>query len=113
MFLISRSSINLCVLIVCALVAGPSWGFSHKPQKPAPVPGKVLVSFHEGVDSKRIATIVESEGGTVTSVLASTGVHIIVLPEGVDVSDAVDRFSAYEEVRYAEPAQKALPLEEK
>ena len=101
------------IIVLLAVFAGSAWGFSRKPPEPVIVPGKVLVKFHDGVTSQSRARIIELEGGAVKSVLASTGVHIIILPEGMDVSDAVDRFSSYKEVRYAEPVQKALPLEEK
>ena len=101
-----------CVSLIIAAVTSLSWGFSHKPPEPAFVPGRVIVKFHAEVSPDRITSIVEQEGGTVKSVLASTGVHIIVLPEDADVSDAVDRFTAYPEVQYAEPVKKATPLEE-
>ena len=101
------------IVVLLAVSAGVSWGFSRKPPQPGFVPGRVMVKFHDDVSPDRITSIVEQEGGTVKSVLASIGVHIIVLAEGEDVSDAVDRFSSYREVLYAEPVQKASPLEEK
>jgi hypothetical protein len=108
-----RVLLFFCVLLVCGLATGPSWGLSRKPPEPSLVPGKVLVKFHDGVTSQRIARIIELEGGTEKSVLASTGVHIIVLPEGMGVSNALARFSSYKEVKYAEPVHKATPLEKK
>lgn len=102
-----------CVVLILAAAAGPLWGFSGVPPEPVPAPGRILVKFHDGVDPETIAGIMESEGATVKRVLTSTGVHIIVLSQGEDISDAVERFSAYPEVKYAEPVQKAIPLEEK
>jgi len=83
------------------------------PPEPAVVSAKLIVKFKDGVSGDQRTRIIEEEGGTVKSVLASTGVHIIILPEGVDVSDAMERFSSYPEVQYVEPVQKASPLEKK
>ena len=101
------------MMVVFTMAAGPLWGLSRVPSEQEVVPGKVLVKFQDDVASDRVADILDSEGVTVKSVLASTGVHIIILPEGMDVFDAVERFSSYPEVQYVEPVQKASPLEEK
>ena len=100
-----------CMVILIGIAVGSSWGFSRKPPTPDVVPGRVLVKFHDGVDSERITEIVEAVGGTIKSVLTSTDVHIIILSEGVDVTEAVDMFTSYNEVEYAEPSIKATPLE--
>ena len=101
--------------IVIVVIAGvnPASAFSRRPPEADFVPGKVLVKFHDGVTSERSAQIVELEGGTLKKVLKSTGIHLIILPEGMDVTDAIKRFSSYPEVLYIEPVQRATPLEEK
>jgi hypothetical protein len=101
-----------CLIVILASVTNPLWGFSQVPPEPAAVPGKVLVKFEDGVTGEQSLRIIEKEGGTVKGVSASTGVHIIILPDGVDVNSAIERFSSYPEVRYVEPVQRALPLEE-
>jgi len=98
--------------IAIVLIIGPdAEAFSKRPPKQNLVPDKVLVKFHEGVGPEAIARIVESEGGTVIKVFASTGVHLIVLEEGVSPVDAVKRFISHQEVEYAEPVVQAEPLE--
>ena len=113
MFFKGKVLIFFCVLLIGSVVVSLSWGFSRQPPVPVIVPGKVIVKFHDDVSPDRITSIVEQEGGQVKTVLASTGIHIILLTEGVDVADAVIRFSSYKEVQYAEPVQKASSLEEK
>ena len=100
-------------ILVTVLVVSPAVGLSRKPSEPDHVPNKVLVKFRNGVTPEKMVQIVESEGGTVTDVLASTGVHLVVLPERMDVTDAIKRFSSHPEILYAEPVQRVTPLEEK
>ena len=83
------------VVMVVIMGVHPASAFSRRPPEPAFEPGKVLVKFHDGVTSERSTRIVELEGGTINKVLASTGVFIVVFPEGVEVSDAINRISSY------------------
>ena len=113
MFIMNKYLTFFCATLVLTVATVPLWGFSDLPPEPAPASNRILVKFHDGVDPETIAGIIASEGATVKRVLSSTGVHIIVLSQDDDVSDAVERFLAYPEVKYAEPVQKAIPLEEK
>lgn len=113
MILMNRASIFFCVLLVIIFSAGDLWGFSKKPAEPEYVPGKIMVKFREDISEERIKTIVTKENGTIESALKSSRIHIIDIPENADVLDAVNRFSAYPEVVYAEPSYRATPLEEK
>jgi hypothetical protein len=84
---------------------------SRKPPEPAYVDGQVIVKFHENVPGERIFQIVTAENGSIRSVLGRSGLHLVILPEGLEVTEAVRRFNTYPEVRYAEPNFKAQPLE--
>ena len=94
------------------VIAVPASGMARTPPEPPYVPGQVLVKFHEDIGRERIADIVQKEGGKIKSVLGRTGIHLVILPEGTDVMEAVGRFAAYPEVRYAEPNFRAEPLKE-
>jgi hypothetical protein len=102
-----------CMMVILAAYSDTSHGYSRVPPEPDAAPGKVLVSFHDGVENARIVEILRSVDGTVEKVLASTGVHIIILPGSAAVADAVHKLASYSEVRYAEPVERAQPLEEK
>lgn len=102
------------LLAVSLLMLGAvlAFGMAQKPAEPQFVPGQVLVKFNEDVSRGRIEEIVQEEGGKVNNVIGSTGVYLITLPDKVDIREAVKRFSARPEVRYAELNYRALPLEE-
>ena len=100
-------------ILVTVLVVSPAVGLSRKPSEPDHVPNKVLVKFKDGVTTDSSARIIEKEGGTVNRILTSTGVYLVVLPEGMDVTDVIKRFSSHPEILYAEPVQRVTPLEEK
>ena len=102
-----------CILTFFMTVTTPVWGMSRKPTEPAYVPGQVVVTFQEGVSREKIAQIVEAENGTIESVLARSGLHLVRLEQGQDVMDAVARFTDYPEVQYAEPNFKVELLEGK
>ena len=100
-----------CILTFFMTVTTPVWGMSRKPPEPAYVPGQVLIKFHNDVSRGRIDEIVREEKGSIRSVLRRSGLHQVILPEGIKVMDAVSRFNNYPEVQYAEPNFKAEPLE--
>ena len=100
-----------CMVAIFVAVAVPASGMSRKPPEPVYVDGQVIVKFHENVSRERISQIVEAENAAIRSVLGRSGLHLVILPEGLEVSEAVNRFNAYPEVRYAEPNFKAQPLE--
>jgi len=103
----------LYTFLFLLVFAEPVSGMARKPEEQRFVPGQVLVKFQENVPQDRIVEIVQGEGGTIKSIIGRTGIHLVVLPEGVEVMEAVDRFSVYPEVRYAEPNYRTSPLEEK
>ena len=102
----------LLAVSLLMLGAGLASSMAQKPAEPQFVPGQVLVKFNEDVSPDRIHEIVQEEGGHVKNVIGRTGVYLITLPDKVDVNEAVKRFSARPEVRYAELNYRALPLEE-
>ena len=99
------------MVIILAISAGDSWGMSRKPQEPAYVPGRVVVKFQEGVTPERAAEIIEGEGCAVARVLKRTGLHLVKLPERLEVPEALERFGTYPEIRSVEPDYRAELLE--
>lgn len=100
------------MIIILAITAGDSWGMSRKPPEPSYIPGQVVVRFHESVDSARSAEIIETEGARIKTVLKRTGLHLVLLPEGRSVEEAVERFLEYPEVLSAEPNYRVERLED-
>ncbi len=98
-------------VLITVLAVSPAAGLSRKPPKPSYIPGQVVVRFHESVDSGRSAEIVEAEGARIKTVLKRTGLHLVLLPEGMEVEEAVERFLRYSEVLSAEPNYRAELLE--
>ena len=103
--------IFFCVLLISGMATIPSWGFSRKPPEPTYVPGQILVRFNETVDRSTSAEIVKSEGASIQAVLKRTGVHLILLPEGLPVEEAVVRFLKHPEILSAEPNYRVELLE--
>jgi hypothetical protein len=105
--------IFFCVLLISGMATIPSWGFSRKPPEPDYVPGQILVRFHETVDRRTSVEIVKSEGASIQAVLERTGLHLILLPEGLPVEEAVERFLKHPEVLSAEPNYRPELLEDR
>jgi len=101
------------VILITVLAVSPAAGLSKKPPEPAYIPGQVVVRFHESVDSVRSAEIVDTEGARIKTILKRTGLHLVLLPEGRSVEEAVARFLKYPEVLSAEPNYRAELLENK
>lgn len=101
------------VLLTIVFFALQLNAFSRTPLEPEYIPGKLLVKFRQDIDEERIRTIVGMENGTVTSVINSSQIHIIEIPRDADIPKAIERFSSYSEVLYAEPVWRTTPLEEK
>lgn len=112
MYLEKRRAAFFCVLSFVALSAALAVAMSRKPPEPAYVPGQVILKFHEGVSQDRSARIVAMEGCRIKTVLKRTGLHLVLLPEGVGVEDAVERFLEYPEVLSAEPNYRAEPMDD-
>ena len=100
-------------VMIAFLVASLATALSRKPPEPSYIPGQVVVRFHESVDKARSAEIVEIEGARIKNVLKRTGLHLVLLPEGRSVEEAVARFLKYPEVLSAEPNYRAELLENK
>ena len=100
------------IVILLAISAGDSWGFSRKPAQPDYIPGRVVMKFVEGVGPERTAAIIEGERCSVERALKRTGLYLVKLPDGMDVPEAVERFQAYSEVLYVEPDYRVELLEE-
>jgi len=101
------------VVLLTVLAASPAVGLSRKPSEPSYVPGQVILKFQDDVSRERAMDIIAAEGCTVMKVLKRSGLHLVTLPADRKVLSAVDSFSAYPEVLYAEPNyQTAQPLGE-
>jgi len=101
----------LTVIMLVFSAGSNSWAMSKKQEKPEYAPGEVLVAFNDGVSQDRIEQIVAGESATVRKIIGNGAVHLIVLPDDLEVMAAVERFSVYPEVKYAEPNYKAQRLE--
>ena len=113
MFFKNKVLIFFCVLLIGSVVVSLSWGFSRKPPQPDYIPGRVVMKFVEGVGPERAAAIIEGERCSVERALKRTGLHLVKLPDGMDVPEAIERFKAYSEVLYVEPDYRVELLEEK
>ncbi len=98
-------------VLIALMAASPASSLSRKPPEPSYIPGQVVVRFQESVDSARSLEIVEAEGASIKTVLKRTGLHLVLLPEGMSVEEAVERFRRYPEVLSAEPDYRARRLE--
>ena len=103
--------IAFLVALLVSVLSVPVFGMGRRPPEPAYVPGQILVRFHADIGREQADDIVREEGGETRSILGRTGVYLVVLPEGTDVMEAADRFSARPEVRYAEPNFRVEKLE--
>ncbi len=65
--------------------------------------GELLLKFKENTDEKRIMEIISSEGASIISAMKIKGLYLIMLKKDQEVEDAVEEFTEYEEVEYAEP----------
>lgn len=65
--------------------------------------GELLVKFRGGAALDRINEILSAEGASVISLLGQEGLYHIRLKSKQDVKEAVQKFTSYEEVEYAEP----------
>lgn len=101
------------ILTVVISVSVPGLAMSRKPPEQAYVPGQIVVRFHDSVDSARSTEIVKGEGASIKTVLRRTGLHLILLPEGMEVEEAIERFLRYPEVLSAEPDYRAERLGDK
>jgi len=107
-----RFTLFWTLIILCSLTVN-SWGLSRKPLGPTYVQGQVVIKFQEGVISERAIEIIEGEGCGIKKVLKRTGLHLVDLPDGMDVPQALERFKIYPEILYVEPDYRVELLEEK
>ena len=96
----------MAALLAAVVLPRSAFCMSRRPPEPAYVPGHVLVKFNDGVSMDRIEEIVAGQNARIDRKLGRIGVYLVILPDGADVKDAVDRFNAFSEVRYAEPDRK-------
>jgi len=98
-------------LMVVVVVSSDAWSMSGKPEGQVYAPGEILVKFNDSVTQQRIEKLIAGENSTIRKIVGSGVIYLIILPDGMEVMDAVDRFSTYPEVKYAEPNYKAQRLE--
>jgi hypothetical protein len=104
--------LQLVLAAVLSLVlASSTFGMTRKPPESAIVPGQVVLEFREEVSSSRAIEIIEAEGAHLKMVLKRTGLHLVVLPEGLKVEEAIERFLKYPEILSAEPDYQVERLE--
>jgi len=103
--------IFMAALFVLLFSTSTGVGFSRKPPEPEYVPGQVLVKFHENVSGEKINQILSEQKAAIIKTLGKTGVYLVILPDNVEVVEAVDKLTSYPEVKYAEPNYRAKPLE--
>ena len=98
-------------LFILLISTSTGLGFSRKPPEPEYVPGQILVKFHETVSSDEISRILLEQEATILKTLGRTGIYLVILPDDIEVYDAVEKFSSYPEVEYAEPNYRMKLLE--
>ena len=64
---------------------------------------ELLVKFREGVTDEAAGALISKKKATVIDVNRGTGVYHILLPQELEVEEAVKEFSSLPEVQYAEP----------
>lgn len=67
------------------------------------VPGELLVRFSAGMDSAQAARKMAEMGVTHKKEIRGIRVHLVGLPPGLSVEQAIDRFSRMQGVEFAEP----------
>jgi len=105
------SPVFTAALFMLLISTSTGMAFSRKPPEPEYVSGQVLVKFHENVSSDEINRILSEQNAAILKTLGKTGVYLVVLPDDIEVSEAVDNLTSYPEVKYAEPNYRAKPLE--
>lgn len=93
----------MAALFMLLISTSTGMGFSRKPPVPEYKNGEVLVKFHENVSEEEIRRIFSEQEATILKTLGRAGVYLVILPDDVEVYDAVEKFSSYPEVQYAEP----------
>jgi len=67
------------------------------------VKGEVVLKFKEGIPDERVSEILSAEGSSIIRELEPKGLYLVKLKEEQEVKDAIEKFTPYEEVEYAEP----------
>lgn len=67
------------------------------------VQGEVVVKFKGGIPDERISEILSDEDAAIIRELQPNGLYLVKLEEKEDVKEAIEKFTTYEEVQYAEP----------
>lgn len=92
-----------------ALITAASLGFcpdhstATPPDKPAFVPGRILVKVEEEAPAGAIRDANRENGGRLEEKIPHSELSVIDLPGGISVAEAVERYEASPEVEYAEP----------
>ena len=98
-------------LFMLLISTSTGMAFSRKPPEPEYVSGQVLVKFHENVSSDEINRILSEQNAAILKTLGKTGIYLVTLPGDIDVYGAVEKFSSYPEIQYAEPNYRVKLLE--
>jgi thermitase len=109
----SKKAFHIFMAVLFMLLISTSVGmaFSRTPPVPEYVPGQILVKFHENISGDEINRILSEQEATILKTLARTGVYLVILPDNVKVNEAVEKFTSYPEVQYAEPNYRVKLLE--
>jgi general secretion pathway protein D len=67
------------------------------------VRGEALVKFKGAIPDERVSEILSAEGASILKELKPKGLYLVRLKEKEDVKESIEKFTAYEEVEYAEP----------
>lgn len=67
------------------------------------VKGEVVLKFKGGIPDERVSEILSAEGSSIIRELEPKGLYLVKLKEEQEVKDAIEKFTPYEEVEYAEP----------
>ena len=73
------------------------------------VPGRILVKLREGAPADAIESLNRENDARVEEKIPRLEVSVVDLPEGLSVTEAVERYEASRHVEYAEPDYKMYP----
>jgi hypothetical protein len=99
----ARLSAAFVLITAASLGFYPDHSTATSPDKPAFIPGRILVKVEEEAPADAIRDANRENGGRLEEKIPHSDLSVIDIPGGVSVAEAVERYEASAEVEYAEP----------